>query len=239
MACECPPDSRSPLPAAVKAACGLSEAPPNAWGASVGGWHGGQWLIPEVQNDTTGLVCPADNPDVAYIAAALDALEAHGSIDTSRVFFTGCSMGGAMTGWISQCFKQRLPSAVTAFATQSTGLKVKGDGLTFPPDNYQTDGTTWGECSLCRYFPAPVVPTSGLKACVVDQSGDPNFYQSSLALHSAWAAAGMATNLSISAGGHCQTHSFTWIANCLDDGSGRLLGAQPQASSPLVTRRAA
>jgi hypothetical protein len=33
----------------------------------------------------------------------------------------------------------------SAFASQSTGLKVKGDGLHFPPDNYDPS-YQWGEC---------------------------------------------------------------------------------------------
>ena len=99
-------------------------------------------------------------------------------LDTSRLFFTGCSMGSALTVWAAQCFHKSTPSAVTAFGTQSTGLKVKGDGLSFPPDNYDP-GYKWGECPTCKYFPAPVVKTSGLKACINDQTGDQNFYESS------------------------------------------------------------
>jgi len=145
-------------------------------------------------------------------------------VDPSRVFFTGCSMGSAVTIWLAQCYHEKYPAAVSAFGTQSTGLKVKGDGLHFPPDNYDPR-FSWGECPNCKYFPAPVTKTSGLKACIVDQTGDNDFYQSSLALGPAWEAAGMRQESSFSAGGHCQTASFTWIANCLDDGTGRLLGA--------------
>ena len=47
--------------------------------------------------------------------------------------------------------------AAELFASQSTGLKTKGDGLRLPPDNYQPE-YTWGECPECKYFPAPVVP---------------------------------------------------------------------------------
>lgn len=49
-----------------------------------------------------------------------------GVFDPKRVFFTGCSMGSAYTGWLSQCFHNKQPDAITAFATQSTGLKEKG-----------------------------------------------------------------------------------------------------------------
>ena len=61
-----------------------------------------------------------------------------------------------------------------------------------------------------------------MQACIVDQTGDFDFYKSSLALHAAWTAAGMRANASFSSGRHCQTRSFEWIADCLDDGTGRL-----------------
>ena len=70
-------------------------------------WHGGQWLIPEIQTDTTGIVCDwATNPELLYITAVLDALDTLGAagggrlFDLDRLFFTGCSMGSALTVWI-------------------------------------------------------------------------------------------------------------------------------------------
>jgi len=195
-------------------------------------WHGGQWLLPEVQTDATSIVCdweralPADHGglELAYIQAAVDRLGTMG-FDTTRVFFTGCSMGSALTVWLAQCYHQKYPTDTTAFGSQSTGLKEKGDGINLPRDDYDPD-YQWGECPNCQYFPAPAVKTDGLKACVVDQTGDNGYYLSSLALHKKWAALGMRTNLSISSGGHCETDSFEWIANCLDDGTGRLLGGE-------------
>jgi len=213
-----------PFPSAMAAVCrGDGHDRSDGGGFS---WHGGQWLIPEVQNETTGIVC--DSLDLTYVESMISALKLLRIFDTSRVFFTGCSMGSAMTGWVAQCMHRSTPAAVTAFATQSTGLKIKGDGLSFPPDNYDGGATTWGECDECKWFPAPVVRTEGLKACVVDQTedgfgGTVDFYESSLALHAAWKAAGMRTAMSIHPGGHCATHSLEWIANCLDDGTSRLL----------------
>ena len=92
---------------------------------------------------------------------------------------------------------------------------------------------TCSHLSVPQYFPAPVSKTDGLKACVVDQRDDNevggesyDFYKSSLALQQAWLRAGMRADASLSArGGHCETHSFEWIASCLDDGTGRLLSA--------------
>ena len=188
-------------------------------------WHGGEWLIPEIQTDTTGIKCDAeDSREITYINNILEELEKREEFDMSRVFVTGCSMGSAMTLWISQCLHSRNATTITSFATQSTGLKVKGDGLTFPPDNYNNGTSTWGECDGCEYFPAPVVKSENLKACIVDQTGDNDFYKSSLNLNKTWIETGMRAEISISDGGHCQTHSFEWIANCLDDGTGRLLG---------------
>ena len=67
-------------------------------------WHGGQWLVPEVQTDRTGLVCDWNsNLDLKYIRAAIAALEAEGAKAGGRlfaldnIFFTGCSMGSAYT----------------------------------------------------------------------------------------------------------------------------------------------
>ena len=51
---------------------------------------------------------------------------------------------------MSQCYHNKYPAAITAFGTQSTGLKVKGDGNQFPPDNYNPS-YTWGECPTCKY----------------------------------------------------------------------------------------
>jgi hypothetical protein len=178
------------------------------------------------------------------LIAALGSFGGGKVFDTSKIFLTGCSMGSAFTLWAAQCLHLADASAVRSFATQSTGLKVKGDGLVFPPDNYDPE-YTWGECPQCQFFPAPVIQTSDLKACVVDQRsdgfhGNASFYKSSLALHAAWAAADMRTNLSVSNGGHCQTASFEWIAECLDDGTGRLLRARgteaaiTKQSTPLV-----
>jgi len=58
--------------------------------------------------------------------------------DTSRVFFTGCSMGSAESFYQATCLKSELGNDLTAFATHSTGVKIKGDGLRFPPDIYDT-----------------------------------------------------------------------------------------------------
>ena len=192
----------------------------------VGGWNGGQWLIPEIQTDASGLACdPSRFQDAAYILNATAALAAYNggrTFNTSATFFTVCSMGSAMAIWSAQCAHALEPSAVSAFASQSTGLKTKGDGLTFPPDNYQPQ-YSWGECPQCEYFPAPVVQTRGLKACIVDQYGDRDFYYSSLALNRTWRAAGMRAEVDLHPGSHCQTRSFEWIVECIDDGTGRLL----------------
>ena len=233
-----------PFAAAVAAVCGEGEVEEKleeeddtkatAWNASewVAGWHGGQWLIPEVQTDARGIDCSnSTSVDVGYISNALAALAAYDeggvSFNVSSTFFTGCSMGSAMTVWIAQCMHQAHPHAVTAFASQSTGLKTKGDGLTLPPDNYHPQ-YAWGECPRCEYFPAPVVPVGDrLKACIVDQfediRPDGEFYLSSLELNASWHRAGMRADIDLHAGGHCQTRSFEWIVTCLDDSSGRLL----------------
>ena len=58
---------------------------------------------------------------------------------------------------------------------------MKGDGLSLPPDNYNPE-YRWGECPSCEFFPAPVVPTTDLKACVTDQTEDSDFYKTRSAM---------------------------------------------------------
>jgi hypothetical protein len=50
-------------------------------------------------------------------------------------------------------------------------MKKKGDGLTFPPDNYNTE-FKWGECPDCEWFPTVPRVQPGMHACVFDNSGD-------------------------------------------------------------------
>ena len=62
-----------PFPAAMKAVCNTPAAAAPTLGSA---WHGGQWLIPEVQNDTTGIVCDwGKDLDLKYIDAAVKASE--------------------------------------------------------------------------------------------------------------------------------------------------------------------
>merc|ERR1719232_858134 len=91
------------------------------------------------------------------------------------IFTSGCSMGSAFSEWAGICmfsdwFQSNPGFAISAFATHSTGLKIKGDGLHFPP---ALDGTSWGECDGCEYWPVKPIDTGKqLKACLNDNSGD-------------------------------------------------------------------
>jgi hypothetical protein len=172
--------------------------------------------------------------DIAYINAAVSWLDKQDIYDTSRLFFTGCSMGSAFTGYISSCWKQEHPGDLSSFATHSTGLKVKGDGLSLPPDNYHPE-YTWGECPDCQYFPFKAESYSdklGLKACIFDNTGDGDFYKTSVKLNSTWAKLGNRVETHFGSGGHCEIHSHTDIVNCMDDGTGRLLPNGPITPSP-------
>jgi hypothetical protein len=198
--------------------------------------QGGQWNVPEVITDATGTPCSeSDSYDIAYINAAVSWLAAQGDVyDTSRLFFTGCSMGSAFTGYISSCWKQAHPSDLSSFATHSTGLKVKNDGTSLPPDNYNPE-YTWGECPKCQYFPFKPESYSdklGLKACIFDNTGDGDFYKTSVNLNSTWAKLGNRVETHFGSGGHCEIHSHTDIVNCMDDGTGRLLPNGPITPSP-------
>mmetsp|Transcript_42686 Transcript_42686/g.123488 ORF Transcript_42686/g.123488 Transcript_42686/m.123488 type:complete len:375 (+) Transcript_42686:3-1127(+) len=207
-------------------------------GEAIQGDHGGLWQIPEIITDTTGTPCSAsDSPDINYMNNAIAQLAKQGGkFDTSRIFTSGCSMGSAFSIYISSCLKASKPDSISAFATHSTGWKVKGDGNRFPPDSY-TPGYTWGECPKCKYF--PLKPKAfkdklGLKACIFDNTGDPTssspfFYRSSQALEKEWKSLGMKTESHYASGGHCQNIPYETIVNCLDDGTKRLV---PSGVSP-------
>lgn len=190
---------------------------------------GGQWMWPEVNTASTGTRClDTDSTDMPYIRQSLTFLGAEPQIyDTSRLFFAGCSMGSQFALYISICMKEQSPESVSAFATHSSGLKVKGDGLKFPLDIYN-HSYTWGECPECQYIPA--VPRTfsdelGLKACIFDNTGDyPEFFWSSAHLAFIWEKNNLTTEVHMDdAGGHCLIPSFMEILDCLDDDTGRLL----------------
>lgn len=96
--------------------------------------------------------------------------------DMTRVFIAGCSEGSAFSIFAADCVHAASPSIITAFATHSGGLHVKGDGLTFPPDTFNPQFRC-GDCPDCEYFPTVPRRQPRLKACVFDNTGDilPNF----------------------------------------------------------------
>jgi poly(3-hydroxybutyrate) depolymerase len=184
--------------------CG--EATQNVFG------HGGQWNIPAKITDETGTPCgTSDSVEVNYMKSALAYLEkSPETYDTTRVFTSGCSMGSAFSGYIGNCLKQWEPQQISAFATHSTGLKVKGDGNHLPDD--------WGECDGCQYWPfAPVKYTDklGLKACVFDNTGDGDFYKTSEYLAQEWPKLSNPTESHFASGGHCQNIPYSDIVKCL------------------------
>ena len=195
--------------------------------------QGGEWMLPEVVTDQTGNRCEeSDSVDRSYISVALDELAALG-LDTSRVFFSGCSMGSVFSEYTSTCTalaeKEKTVKSLTAFATHSAGLKVKGDGLSWPPLPNNTSVLT-GECDDCQWFPIKPVAMDGVKICVFDNEQDPNadapdFYTSSVNLVRAMEALGNAVESTFLPGFHCEIHSYDAIVQCLDDSSGRLISA--------------
>jgi len=186
--------------------------------------HGGQWNIPAKITDKTGTPCSdSDSVEVGYMKNALAELaKTPDTYDTTRVFTSGCSMGSAFSGYIGNCLKKWEPQHISAFATHSTGLKVKGDG-THLPEN-------WGECTGCQYWPfAPVKynDTLGLKACVFDNTGDGDFYKTSLYLSKEWPKLGNPSESHFASGGHCQNIPFSDIVKCLG-----ISGSSPRPPSP-------
>lgn len=125
------------------------------------------------------------------------------------------------------CRHLATPKNYTAFATHSTGLKVKGDGLTFPPCP-QDPQYTWGECPKCEYWPTLPGSFPGLRTCIFDNTADANqrdpiFYKSSVQMAKYYNQFDNQVATSYGPGGHCVMHSYLKIAECMDNGSGRLL----------------
>lgn len=185
--------------------------------------HSGQWDIPEIINETNDYCSTSVSIDMAYMKNILKQLSMDSMYDVSRVFTAGCSMGSAFSIFSSGCLKQDGLS-ISAFATHSTGLKKKGDGIGMPPE-WHNPRYNWGECPNCEYFPTrPVSWTKdslGFKACIFDNTGD-WAYQTSVNLASTWKALGNNVETIFLSGRHCQIHSFSAIVDCLDDGTGRL-----------------
>jgi hypothetical protein len=189
--------------------------------------EGGVWDVPEVQNSTTGTRCEdSDSVDVRYIKAVMEAMEGCGSVfDISNVFNHGCSGGSSAGTYLTDCMHKFWPDRVHAWATHSTGLKIKGDNIWLGSTLYGT----WAECDHgCEFFPIMVDYNPNLKVCVYDNYddptlGDPYYYETSKQLADKWRAAGNPAEESYGYGGHCATHSRPAIARCLDDGQGRLI----------------
>merc|ERR1712039_707727 len=184
--------------------CG--EATQNVFG------HGGEWNIPAKITDNTGTPCEKkDSVEVGYMKNALAHFAQSPDVyDTSRVFTSGCSMGSAFSGYIGNCLKTWNPQQISAFATHSTGLKKKGDGVRLPEN--------WGECDGCQWWPfAPVKYTDklGLKACVFDNTGDGGFYTTSKFLAQEWPKLGNPSESHFASGGHCQNIPYEEIVKCL------------------------
>lgn len=186
---------------------------------------GGQWSFPAVINESTGTPCDPgrDSYDLAYLDSVLEKLAAEpAKYDTSRLFFSGCSQGSAFSTYSGSCSKQRFPERVSAFATHSTGLHVRGDGLSWPK-------ALCDECTHIPAYPRFYNDSLGLKACVFDNTEDPSsqnpfFYLSSKQLAQTWTGLGNRAEEHYGSGGHCQVHDYSQIVTCLDDGTGRLSG---------------
>jgi len=189
----------------------------------------GQWDIPATITDQTGTPCESsDSNEVGYMKAVIEHLEQSGKYDTKRIFTSGCSMGSAFSGYMGNCLKQWDPTQISAFATHSTGLKYKGDGNRLPEN--------WGECADCQWWPfAPVhyTDSTGLKACIFDNTGDGDFYKTSTYLAQKWPELGNPSESHFASGGHCQNIPYSDIVKCLDiSGSSPSPAPTPPTPSP-------
>merc|ERR1719453_1050757 len=201
--------------------CG--EATQNVFG------HGGQWNIPAKITDKTGTPCStSDSVEVNYMKNALANLaKSPETYDTTRIFTSGCSMGSAFSGYIGNCLKLWEPQQISAFATHSTGLKKKGDGNRLPEN--------WGECAGCQWWPfAPVKYSDslGLKACIFDNTGDGDFYKTSVYLSKEWPQLGNPSESHFASGGHCQNIPYADIVKCLGVAGSPSPSPSPTPPSP-------
>ena len=199
------------------------------------GMSGGLWHLQDNVTAATGNKCGPDyGPtvpgydlrDITYLHAVVSSLQEQPDLyDTSRLFLFGCSMGAMFSSYSAQCLHETYGGALTAWSVISSGLKSYGDGTIMPGDP--------AECPGC-YFPfwpgdAPASPP--LKACVFDNKDDDisiakNLLETSYELNRTWTELGNRAELVLyPTGGHCGAHSFDDIFACLDDGTGKLLGA--------------
>merc|ERR1712139_121776 len=128
------------------------------------------------------------------------------------------------------CLKQWEPNQISAFATHSTGLKVKGDGNHLPEN--------WGECDGCQYWPfAPVKyeDSLGLKACIFDNTGDGDFYKTSKYLAQEWPKLGNPSEKHFASGGHCQNIPYSDIVTCLGISGGSPTPSPTPTPTPTPT----
>jgi len=193
---------------------------------------GGQWAIPTSQTVSTGTRCdPEDSVDISYMRGVFRSVRQDYSalVDVQSIFLAGISMGGAFSEYMSMCMNKELGTEhVYAFASHSTGLKEKGDGLPFPRDIWKNN-TVWAECADCGFFPFVPEKTNGtMKACLFDNTDDPTqsdpfFYKSTLNMKEKWEGLGNVAEVHEGVGGHMAIHSFSNIMACLDDGTGKLL----------------
>ena len=213
------------------------------------GMHGGLWHLQDNVTSATGNKCGPDyGPtapgydlrDIRYLHAVVASLQRQPELyDSSRLFIHGCSMGAMFSSYSAQCLHEAYGGALTAWSVTGSGLKSYGDGTVLPGDP--------AECPGC-YFPfwpgdAPASPP--LKACVFDNEDDviriaTGLVETSKELNRTWNQRGNRAELILyPRGGHCGIHSWEEVFACLDDGTGKLLGAGAQYVRPHVPENAA
>ena len=188
----------------------------------------GAWTTPYIQTDATGPKCAKeDSPDMWYfesVYAMLSNYPDHFQMD--HLFFSGCSGGSAAGLWFAVCADQKWPGQALGFATHSTGLKMKDDGIEFISTPLYGD-VPWAECDQCQYYPVVPMPSS-MKGCIFDNyedpsEEDPKYYQTSVQLEEFWLGLGNYAESQYDHGGHCHVHSMVELAICMDDGKGILI----------------
>merc|ERR1712217_884503 len=72
-----------------------------------------------------------------------------------------------------------------------------------------------GGCQYWHFAPVKYNDTLGLKACVFDNTGDGDFYKTSVYLSEEWPKLGNPSESHFASGGHCQNIPYSDIVKCL------------------------
>jgi len=198
------------------------------------GMGGGLWHLQDNVTNATGNRCSEpygptppgyDLRDIDYVHAVVAMLKQEPErYDMTRLFVHGCSMGACFSSYSAQCLHETEGASLTAWSVTGSGLKSYGDGTELPGSPAQHPG------EFFPFYPGASAASPPLKACVFDNLDDQigiakGIPETSRELNRTWIERGNRAALTMHpTGGHCGIHDWEEVFECLDDGTGRLLG---------------